>query len=55
MICSPSSARRRYSVQPSDPIVVKGYRFLLFAKIICKNISKNLSKKTCAANIVRTS
>ena len=38
-----------YSVQPRDRIFVKGYGFLSFAKsmgkIICKNISKNLSGK----------
>ena len=32
-----------YSVQPIDPIFVKGYRFLPFAKSLGKNISKNLN------------
>ena len=35
---------RGYSVQPRDQISVKGYRFLFFAKYICKNIGKNTSK-----------
>ena len=38
-----------YSVQPRDRIFVKSYGFLLFTKImgknICKNVSKNLSSK----------
>ena len=34
-----------YSVQPRDQIFVKGYEFLLFAKNMGKNISKNLSGK----------
>ena len=35
---------RRYSVQPSDPMIVKSYSFLSFAKNIAKYISKNISK-----------
>ena len=35
---------RRYSVEPSDPIFVKSYSFLYFAKNIAKYISKNISK-----------
>ena len=34
----------RYSVQRSDRIFVKGYRFLSFAKNQGKNIGKNISK-----------
>ena len=34
----------RYSVQLSDQINVKGYRFLSFAKSMGKNICKNISK-----------
>ena len=34
----------RYSVQPRDPIFVKGYGFLTFAKDMGKNISKSISK-----------
>ena len=34
-----------YTVQPRDPIFVKGYGFLYFAKNIGKNISKVLSGK----------
>ena len=38
-----------YSVQPRDRKFVKSYGFLLFTKImgknICKNVSKNLSSK----------
>ena len=32
------------SVQPRDPILVKGYGFLFFAKNMGKNIGKNISK-----------
>ena len=34
----------RYSVQPRDRILVKGYGFLSFAKNMGKNIGKNISK-----------
>ena len=34
-----------YSVQPRHWIFVKGYRFLSFAKILSKNIGKNMSSK----------
>ena len=34
----------RYSVQPKDQIFVTGYRFVSFAKNICSNIGKNISK-----------
>ena len=34
----------RYSVQPRYRIIVKGYRFLFFAKNMVKNIGKNISK-----------
>ena len=34
----------RYSVQPRDPILVKGYAFLSFAKNMGKNVGKNRSK-----------
>ena len=34
-----------YSVQPRDPIFVKGYGFLSFAKHMGKNIIKNVSGK----------
>ena len=34
----------RYSVQPRDQIFVKVYGFLSFAKNICKNIGKYISK-----------
>ena len=33
-----------YSVQPKDQIFVRGCRFLYFAKHICKNIGKIISK-----------
>ena len=39
----------RYSVQPRDQIILKGYGFLSFArimrKIVGKNIGENLSSK----------
>ena len=34
----------RYSVQPRDPIFVKDYRFLFFARNMGKNVGKNISK-----------
>ena len=34
----------RYLIQPRDQLLVKGYRFLSFAKNIGKNIEKNKSK-----------
>ena len=34
----------RCSVQPRDPIFVKGYGFLSFAKNMGKNMGKNMSK-----------
>ena len=34
----------RYSIQPRDRIVVKGYVFLSFAKNMSKNLGKNISK-----------
>ena len=34
----------QYSVQSRDPIFAKGYRFLLSAKTMSKNIGKNISK-----------
>ena len=34
----------RYSVQPRDRIVVKGYGFLSFTKNVGKNIGKNISE-----------
>ena len=34
----------RYSVHPRHRIFVKGYRFLSFAKYLCKNIDKSISK-----------
>ena len=33
-----------YFVQPKDQLLVKGYRFLSFAKNMGKNIEKNKSK-----------
>ena len=33
-----------YSAQSRDQIFVKGYGFLSFAKHICRNIGKNISK-----------
>ena len=33
-----------YSVQPRERICVKGYGFLSFAKIMGKNICKNIKK-----------
>ena len=33
----------RYSVKPRDEIFAKGYGFLFFAKIMGKNIGKNIS------------
>ena len=35
----------RYSVQPRDPIFVKGSGLLSFARNIGKNIDKNISKR----------
>ena len=37
---------RRYSSEPRDRIVVKGYGYSSFAKNIDKNISENLINKT---------
>ena len=34
----------RYSVQPRDRIIVKGYGFLSFAKNMGKNLAENISK-----------
>ena len=34
----------RYSVQPRDWIFVKGYGFLFFARHLCRNIGKNISR-----------
>ena len=34
----------RYSIQPRDRIVVKGYVFLSFNKNMSKNLGKNISK-----------
>ena len=34
----------RYSVHPKDPILVRGYGFLSFAKNMGRNIGKNISK-----------
>ena len=34
----------RYSIQLRDPIFVRGYRFLYFARNIGKNIGKSISK-----------
>ena len=34
----------RYSVQPRDQTLIKGYVFLFFSKNMCKNIGKNISK-----------
>ena len=34
----------RYSVQPKDQIFVTGYRFVSFAKNICSNTGKSISK-----------
>ena len=34
----------RYLIQPRDQLLVKGYRFLSFAKNMGKNIEKNKSK-----------
>ena len=34
----------RYSVQPRARVFVNGYRFLSFAKDMCKNIGKKISK-----------
>ena len=36
----------RYSVQQRDPLFVKGYGFLSFAKTMGNNISKNIQVKT---------
>ena len=35
----------RYSLQPRDQILVKGYEFLSFAKNMGKKLSKNLRSK----------
>ena len=35
----------RYSLQPRDQILVKGYEFLSFAKNMGKKLSKNLRGK----------
>ena len=34
----------RYSAQPRDQILVKGYWFLAFARNMARNIGKNVSK-----------
>ena len=34
----------RYSVQPRDQTLIKGYGFLFFSKNMGKNIGKNVSK-----------
>ena len=34
----------RYSVQSKDPIFVKGYGLLFFAKNMSKNICRNITK-----------
>ena len=44
MTVSSILAMRRYSVQPRNRIVVKGYGFFSFARKIGKNIGKNISK-----------
>ena len=33
-----------YSVKPRDPIFVRGYGFLSFARNMGKNVGKNISK-----------
>ena len=59
----------RYSVQPKDRVVVKGYGFVSFAKNMSKNMGKNISKslsgkfgqkrlghaKQSAADVLKTS
>ena len=35
---------KRFSIQLRDPISVKGYGFLFFAKNMSKDIGKNISK-----------
>ena len=44
MTGSSSLAMQDYSVQPRDPIFVKGYWFLPFARNMGKNVGKNISK-----------
>ena len=39
----------RYSVEPRDRIYVKGYKFLSFAKNICKNLSNKYSQNLLEA------
>ena len=34
----------RYSIEPTDQIIVNGYVFSTFAKNIVKNMSKNIGK-----------
>ena len=36
----------RYSIEPRDGIIVKGYEFLSFAKNMSENIGQNCVKKT---------
>ena len=35
----------RYSIEPRDRIYVKGYEFLSFAKVICKNLRNEYGQK----------
>ena len=44
MTFSSNLAMQCYSVQPKDWIFVKGYGFLTFAKYMCRNVGKNISK-----------
>ena len=44
----------RYSVQPIDPVLVKGYGFLSFVKNMSKDIGKNITKNLtgkCSQNL----
>ena len=40
-----AECKMRYSVEPRDQILVKGYEFLSLAKNTGKNMGKNISKK----------
>ena len=44
MTHSLSLAMRRYSVEPRDQILVKGYGFLPFVRTIGKNVGKSTSQ-----------
>ena len=50
----------RYSIEPKDKIYVKGYRFLSFAKNMCKNVNNKYGQKLldgtkkCTTDAIKT-